>query len=69
MNINEMTTEELKEAVVQSMAGASLADMKWVYNYFSGHDEWPIITDEVKVPKYKMVTNEVTAPVEEECPF
>ena len=67
-----MTTEELKEAVRQSMTGASLADLKWVYTYFSGHDEWPIITDEVHVPKYKLATYEEDSPVEEVeevCPF
>ena len=74
MDINEMTTKELKEAVVQSMAGASLKDMKWIYNYYSGHDEWPIISDEVKVPKYKQAAEDSLPGEgiwagEEECPF
>jgi len=43
-----MTKKELDDKVTQLMNKAKLVDKKWIYNYFTGHDEWPIITDEVK---------------------
>ena len=44
-----MTKKELHDKVMQLVKGAKLADEKWIYNYFTGHDKWPIITDEVKI--------------------
>lgn len=43
-----MTKKELDDKVAEFMKKAKLKDKKWVYNYFSDHDEWPIVTDEVK---------------------
>ena len=71
MNTVEMTTKELEEAVTGRMKGASTADLKWVYNYFSQHDEWPIITDEVPIeePMPTYVPGQGTWQGGEECPF
>ena len=43
-----MTKQELDDKVTAFMKKAKLVDKKWIYNYFNGHDEWPIITDELK---------------------
>jgi hypothetical protein len=48
MEIEYMTKKELSDKVAELMKKAKLKDKKWIYNYFSGHDDWPIITDEVK---------------------
>lgn len=47
-----LTSGELDEMVRGKLAAATLADKKWIYNYFQGHDAWPIITDELG-PKKK----------------
>ena len=41
-----MTTDELNSHVDDYMKRATTPDKKWIYNYFTGHDEFPIITDE-----------------------
>lgn len=46
-----MTTAELQEKVDQHMKKAKNADLKWVYCYFTGHDEFPVLTDEVPAPQ------------------
>mgnify|MGYP003657128453 CR=1 FL=1 len=56
MNPEFMTKKELKTAVTASLQKVTLKDQKWLYCYFNEMDEWPLITDEVKV----------AAPVEEE---
>ena len=43
-----MTTDELNSHVDDYMKRATTPDKKWIYNYFTGHDEFPIITDEHK---------------------
>tara|TARA_Y100000310_G_scaffold13709_1_gene13969 strand:- start:1312 stop:1473 length:162 start_codon:yes stop_codon:yes gene_type:complete len=47
MEIEYMTKSELNDKITEQMKKAKLADKKWIYNYFTGHDEWPIITDEL----------------------
>tara|TARA_B100000686_G_scaffold303425_1_gene340227 strand:+ start:424 stop:645 length:222 start_codon:yes stop_codon:yes gene_type:complete len=73
MNTVEMNTKQLEEAVTERLKGASCADLKWIYNYFSQHDEWPVITDEVPVvakePMPTYVPGEGTWQGGEECPF
>jgi len=44
-----MTEEELKDEVTGFMKKAKLYDLKWIHNYFSDYEEWPIVTDEVKL--------------------
>jgi hypothetical protein len=51
MEIEYMTKKELSDKVTALMTKAKLVDKKWIYNYFTGHDEWPIVTDEVKKTK------------------
>ena len=46
-----MTKKELDDKVAALVEKAKLKDKKWIYNYFSGHDEWPLITDEKKIVK------------------
>ena len=41
-----MTVEELNQQVESYMKNASVADKKWVWNYFNDHDSFPIVTDE-----------------------
>jgi hypothetical protein len=48
MEIEYMTKSELNDKITEQMKKAKLADKKWIYNYFTGHDEWPIITDELQ---------------------
>ena len=48
MEIEYITRKELTDKVNEFMTKAKLKDKKWVYNYFTGHDEWPIVTDEVR---------------------
>ena len=64
MEIEYITKKELTDKVNQFMKKAKLKDKKWVYNYFTGHDEWPIVTDEAK--KKKEVDHWAPQPVEEE---
>ena len=44
-----MTKAELANKVNEYMDKAKVKDHKWIYNYFTGHDEFPIITDEHKL--------------------
>ena len=44
-----MTKAELADKVSQFMKKAKVKDHKWIYNYFTGHDEFPIVTDEHKL--------------------
>ena len=44
-----MNKKELKTAVDAFVSKATLADQKWLYCYFTELDEWPLITDEVKI--------------------
>ena len=48
-----MTTDELNSHVDEYMNRATTPDKKWIYNYFTGHDEFPIITDEHILPGRK----------------
>ncbi len=48
MEINYMTKKELTDKVNEKLKRVSLKDKKWLYCYFNGLDEWPIVTDEVK---------------------
>ena len=50
MNHEYMTKKELKTAVDAFVKKAKLRDRKWLYCYFMGLDEWPLITDEFKKP-------------------
>jgi len=43
-----MSTGELNEQLNSFLATATLADKKWLWNYFQDHDKWPAITDEVE---------------------
>lgn len=43
-----MTKKELTDKVNEKLKRVSLKDKKWLYCYFNGLDEWPIVTDEVK---------------------
>ena len=48
-----LSTGELNEQLESLLATATIADKKWLWNYFQGHDRWPVITDEVDlVPNY-----------------
>ena len=51
-----MTTDELNSHVDDYMKRATTPDKKWIYNYFTGHDEFPIITDEHVHPRHKIPT-------------
>lgn len=42
-----LTTGELEEQIGNFLGTSTLTDKKWIYNYFSGHEKWPIITDEL----------------------
>tara|TARA_Y100000310_G_C20253951_1_gene610408 strand:+ start:422 stop:595 length:174 start_codon:yes stop_codon:yes gene_type:complete len=46
MEIKELTRAQLDEDIRNSLANASLYDRKWIWNYFKGHDEFPIVLDE-----------------------
>jgi hypothetical protein len=46
MEIKELTRAQLDEDIRKSLASASLYDRKWIWNYFKGHDEFPIVLDE-----------------------
>ena len=46
MEIKELTRTELDDAIRTSLSKASLYDRKWIWNYFSGHEDWPIVVDE-----------------------
>jgi hypothetical protein len=67
MDIEEMTKKELDQKVQVFMKTAKLSDKKWIYNYFTGHDEWPIITDEVKIKRTKSI--DIWDATTEECPL
>jgi hypothetical protein len=43
-----LSTGELNEMVRGKLATATMADKKWIYNYFSGHDRWPIVVDDAE---------------------
>ena len=47
MEIKELTRAELDTDIRTFLTDANLADRKWIWNYFAGLDEWPIIMDEV----------------------
>ena len=45
-----MTKEELVRSVNSNLLKVTEADLKWIYNYFSEFDEWPItISDSSEV--------------------
>ena len=43
-----MSTGELNEDLNSFLATATLADKKWLWNYFQDHNKWPAITDELE---------------------
>ena len=43
-----MSTGELNDELDSFLATATIADKKWLWNYFKGHDSWPIIVDELE---------------------
>ena len=43
-----MSTGELDEQLNSFLATATLADKKWLWNYFQDHDKWPAIVDELE---------------------
>ena len=45
MEIKEMTRAELQETVRTHLKTANDKDMKWLYCYYNGFDEWPLVTD------------------------
>ena len=48
MELNYITKKELEDDVNAYMEKAKLYDLKWIHNYFSDYEEWPIVTDEFK---------------------
>ena len=61
METEYMTKKELRDKVKEQFKTAKLVDYKWLYNYFSEHEKWPVITDEVKVPVETGTPGEGTA--------
>ena len=64
-----MTKAELKQAVDNFYKNASVKDQKWIYNYFTDHDEFPVITDEYRLPARPLVSGEGVWGTGEEVPF
>ena len=62
-----MTKKELEVRTKDLFTKATLAEYKWMYSYLSNLEEWPIITDEVKLQKDPdLVSGEAAW---EKCPF
>ena len=64
-----MTKKELKAAVTAFVEKANLKDQKWLYCYFTGMDNWPLLTDEVRLSKRPLVSGEGVYDTGEEVPF
>lgn len=45
--VTMLTRAELDEQLESFLGTAQLADKKWIWNYFQGHDNWPVIVDEL----------------------
>lgn len=46
MEIKEVTRKELREEVTSLLKRPKDKDLQWLYCYFNGFDEWPLITDQ-----------------------
>lgn len=66
-----MTKKELKTAVDAFVEKAKLADQKWLYCYFTELEDWPLITDEIKIKEVKQepVAAGYNWDGGEKCPF
>jgi len=51
------------------MSKASIADKKWIWNYFQEHDKFPVLLDEMDEKPRPVVSGEGTWNGGQECPF
>ena len=45
MEIKEFTRAQLQKEVRAKLSKATDKDLQWMYCYYNGFDEWPIVTD------------------------
>ena len=68
MEIKEITRAELRKEVRTRLETATDKDLQWLYCYYNGFDEWPMITDPV-VRSAGMVPGQGVWAGGEEVPF
>ena len=69
MEYIEMPRKQLTESVDNMMSKASIADKKWIWNYFQEHDKFPVLLDEMDEKPRHVASGEGTWNGGEECPF